>query len=159
MSKKKASGGPNRDLLGVNEALRNGHKKRLDLNMHQIAFLEAYSRIGNITQAAHEAGISRVMHYEWLRDDDYCQRFDDACRAYLDTLVQVCDERARKGSDVLLMFRMKKLDNSYRERFSGDLSIKTNYDAGATAKLASTPEGRELIRKMTELMNTEGGQE
>lgn len=64
----------------------------------------------------------------------------------LDSLEQVAIERARDGSDVLLMFLIKKLDPSYRESyhvtnstlpadFVIDLSIPDDppYDANGTA--------------------------
>lgn len=53
----------------------------------QRAFLEAFSRCGNVKRAAAGAGIERTTHYKWLeRDEDYCQYFAQAQEMAADAL-------------------------------------------------------------------------
>ena len=57
--------------------------------------LDAYARIGNITQAAQVAGIERRLHYDWIdQDADYRARFADKC---LEARDRVDGEIARRG--------------------------------------------------------------
>mgnify|MGYP001579724170 CR=1 FL=1 len=98
------------------------------------AFLEAYALRGTITGAAREAGIDRVTHLNWLRDDqEYVERFADAEYRAADLVEEVIRRRALVGvkepiyynggqvgeivrySDTLAMFLMKKLRPAFRE--------------------------------------------
>jgi len=118
-------------------------KTRSDQGKKQRAFLAAYATLGVIYSAASAARIHASTHYDWLkRDPRYVARFEEARERVLERLVREADRRAVEGlerlkfhdgaaiidprtgrpyiereySDVLLMFRIKKLDPSYRER-------------------------------------------
>lgn len=164
----------------MNDAEQSGAKKetitQARVSARQDMFLEAYARCGNITDACKTAEVGRTTHYLWLEDEDYCKKFADACAEYVDKLQRECDRRAIEGvesfipgrdgalvrkveySDSLLMFRMKKVDPTYRERWSGEIKVKNvDNEAEMHAKLAATAEGRELIRRMSAIME-EGGE-
>ena len=55
-------------------------------------------------------------------------------------------------SDSLLMFRMKKLDPSYRERATVEMNVKGGIDREGIEELMRTPEGLELSRRVAALM-------
>lgn len=55
-------------------------------------FLAAYSKTGNITEAARIAKIHRGTHYEWLADADY----EDAFRAAHEEAVELLEAEARR---------------------------------------------------------------
>ena len=95
-------------------------------------FLAALAEHGNIHTAVEMAAIGRTSVYEW-RDDDptFARDWDMALETYTDTLEAVADRRAKAGSDVLLIFRLKALrPDKYRERqdlahtFLGPLQIE-----------------------------------
>jgi hypothetical protein len=90
------------------------------------AFLAAYARCGNVSEAARIAGCNRLSHYEWLRTDErYAEVFEQAHEIAIDYLEAVARQRAtdgwlepvfyhgevvghvRKFSDTLLIFLMK----------------------------------------------------
>lgn len=124
------------------------HKKR--------AFLAAYSEVGNITQAAIVAGVSRQSHYDWLKEDaDYPQAFRTAGEEAGERLEQEARRRAvtgidkpifqggkqvgvvREYSDTLLIFLMKgNMPEKYKDRVhqehsglnGGPININKNID-------------------------------
>lgn len=63
----------------------------------QAAFLEAFATAGAVTQAAKAAGVDRTSHYQWLADPNYAERFAQAEREALDSLVHEAVHRARDG--------------------------------------------------------------
>ena len=101
----------------------------------QERFLEAYADCGGIYKAAALAGCSARAWENWNRADVFGiqNRFQSAQARYLEKMEIEADRRALDGvnqdifyqrdkigtktiySDNLLMFRMKKLDPSYRE--------------------------------------------
>ena len=88
----------------------------------KLAFLKAYATTGNITRACELAGVSRTNLYEkWLKEPDFEREFHICEAKYLDEYVDIVDKRAKEGwqghppSDLLAMFRLKKLDPAYRE--------------------------------------------
>jgi len=114
------------------------------------AFLAAYAECGVITQAAKTAKCNRNMHYEWLNDQEYKKRFEDAHEQACDNLEQEARRRAiegwdepvyqngvkcgvkRKRSDTLLIFLMKgAMPDKYKERVSQEVDAKIS----ATAKI------------------------
>ena len=116
---------PDEELVvcGANQTILN--KKRFLLN---------YAQNGNITRSAELTGISRrTVDCEWYNDPDFQEEFKRASLTFMDRLALVADHRAVEGidkpivwrgdvtghykeySDNLLMFRMKKLDPSYRD--------------------------------------------
>lgn len=99
-------------------------------------FFKALSEGCGVTRSAACAGYSRRAVY-YYRDDDqeFAERWEDAIQKHIEVLETEADRRAVEGveepvyyqgaecgrvkkfSDTLLMFRLKKLDPSYRERF------------------------------------------
>lgn len=110
--------------------------RRRVLEARQGIFLEAYSRLGNLSGAARETNILRKSHYDWMADPTYEARFREAEKVAADMLVEEARRRALQGterpivsggqvvttvreySDPLLMFLMKgAMPSIYRERF------------------------------------------
>lgn len=84
-------------------------------------FLEAIEKGLSIREACKVGGFSYTQqHYERKRDPEFAARFEESyligrtCK--LDDLVSVATKRAKKASDPLLMFLIKQLDPSFRER-------------------------------------------
>jgi len=75
-----------------------------------VPFLRAYAKTGNISQALTLAGVSRRAVYK-LRDvdDEFRQAIDDAQEDGADELESIARDRAKAGSDVLLIFLLKGL--------------------------------------------------
>ena len=88
------------------------------LQLKKAAFLAAYKTCGNISEASRACEIDRSCHYDWLRDPEYAEAFEFAKDEATDDLERVARERAKKGSDLLLIFLLKSLrPKVYRERF------------------------------------------
>jgi hypothetical protein len=100
------------------------------------AFLAAYAQSGDVSDASRAAGISRRIHYLWLRGDaEYSDAFDEAKDEAVEALVREALRRAvqgfdepvfhqgvqcgtvRKYSDTLLIFLMKGADPKRFVRF------------------------------------------
>ena len=75
-----------------------------------VPFLRAYSKTGNIGQALTIAGVSRRAVYK-LRDTDeeFRQAIEHAQDDGADELEAIARDRAKAGSDVLLIFLLKGL--------------------------------------------------
>ena len=80
----------------------------------QGAFLEAYAKVGNITESAALAGHDRAQVYRWSEADlhGFRERFHNAKERYADKLERLMHERladpaGNRGSDVLLIFALK----------------------------------------------------
>lgn len=78
--------------------------------------------MGNVSRAAHLAGIDRRTHTNWVHEDtNYASAFLDAKEAAADSLEEVAWMKARAlrgGSDTLAIFLLKGLrPQIYRERF------------------------------------------
>ena len=75
-----------------------------------VPFLRAYSKTGNVKQALLLAGVSRRAVYK-LRDidDEFRQALSDAEDDGADELEAIARDRAKAGSDVLLIFLLKGL--------------------------------------------------
>jgi hypothetical protein len=68
-----------------------------DLGPRQLAFLEAFSLLGNVWKAA-EGVCQRTTHYKWLKDSEpYRQAFDIARQLFGERLRQIAIERAVDG--------------------------------------------------------------
>lgn len=71
-------------------------------------FLAAYAEGGTIAYAAEAAGVSRDIHYYWIKTDlDYKEAFWHAEEESIDELEEVARTRAVEGSDVLLKFMLE----------------------------------------------------
>lgn len=110
------------------------------------AFLAAYARLGNVTQAATAAGIDRSTHYAWLREegpegDAYRAAFAQAEEEAADWLEAEARRRAVEGveepvyqggkkvgtvrrySDTLLIFLLKGArPDKYADRHKAELT-------------------------------------
>lgn len=104
-------------------------------------FLQAFSRCGNITQAAIAADIDRTAHYKWLkRYPDYPDQFREATENANDLMTGEAIKRATIGieepvfyqgrrvgsiirrSDILLMFLLKAYKPEvFRDNHPNDL--------------------------------------
>lgn len=100
----------------------------------QDIFIETYSRVGVVTDAAKAAGVPRERIYQWQEHDEtFALRFNLAKEAYCDTLRREIHRRAIEGvekpvyqrgfridtvreySDALLMFHAKAKMPEYRQ--------------------------------------------
>jgi len=122
------------------------------------AFLAAYAECGTITQAAEIAGIDRVTHYRWLKDDpEYAKAFEEAHEKSVERLEQEARRRAvegweepvfhkgkvvgkvRKYSDTLLIFLLKgAAPDKYRER------VQTEHTGRIDSNMTVTHDLRKL---------------
>lgn len=76
------------------------NKNPVQKRANQDAFLAAYVECGTITGAAKAAGFSNRTHYDWLVDDDYRKRFDEACKLSAIRLEDEARRRAIEGTHV-----------------------------------------------------------
>lgn len=70
-----------RNKQAVIDAILNRREARdvlRNLTPNARAFLAAFSRSGNITAAAEDAGITRQSHYDWIEADDARSEYDPA---------------------------------------------------------------------------------
>ena len=68
---------------------------------NQKAFLIAYATCGTITGAAQAAGLSRIIHYKWMdENEDYRKAFEEAQAEADDRLIMEARRRAVEGVDV-----------------------------------------------------------
>jgi hypothetical protein len=73
-------------------------------------FFSVLEQTGNITTACAGSGVSRKTIYNYINtDSDFKTRVDDAKETAIEHLEGIALERARGGSDVLLMFLLKSL--------------------------------------------------
>jgi hypothetical protein len=82
-------------------------------------FLAAYRRSGNISFSCRAAGITRDTYYEWkAKDARFAAACEHAADDALDGLERAGWQRARKSSDLLLMFFLKAgRPAQYRETY------------------------------------------
>lgn len=127
-------------------------------------FLTEFARRGSVTGAALAAGITRLQHYSWLRDDkQYAEAFADAEDMAIEALEAEVRRRGHEGviepvfyqgkpvggirkySDVLLMFLLKALrPDKYRENVnvnhSGEVNITERLRTGRERALQAAQE-------------------
>lgn len=119
--------------------------------------LAGYLKHGTITAATAAAGVDRGTWYDWLeKDERFRELAVDAEQAAADALEQKAHQRAKKGSDTLLIFLLKSLR---RSKF-GDRQIVTLISPEVQVALrqtleliASKPtwESEELLQRMEAL--------
>lgn len=100
-------------------------------------FVAALAKSPNVSAAAKKAKINRQYAYvERGRDADFAAAWDDALEAAIDDLEGTAWQRAKKRSDVLLIFLLKahrpeKYRETVRNEHSGpggsDITIKVVY--------------------------------
>jgi transposase-like protein len=114
-------------------------EQKLSTNPKAKAFLAALCELGNVTAAARHAGVSRRVHYNWMKQDEYREAYEEAMDTAADLLEAEARRRAvegevevtvvehpdgtktitkkRRASDVLLIFTLKGIrPEKYRER-------------------------------------------
>jgi hypothetical protein len=109
----------------------------------QKAFLAAFTELGNITDAAKKAKVLRQSHYEWMQDEEYARKFENAMEVAMDGLEGHAYRRAsigiqsdvfqggvkvgvkREYSDTLLMFLLNgRRPHVFRPRKGDDAAAK-----------------------------------
>lgn len=127
---------------------REGGKRSKTKQPKSSAFLAAYAKVGNISQASKIAGVERKYHYVWMKDPAYREQFDAAHTEACEHLEAEARRRAVEGykrpvfhqgqvcgtvqeySDVLLIFLMKgAMPEKYREKFSYDSRSSVRIEA------------------------------
>lgn len=116
------------------------------------AFVAAYAKCGNVTEACEIAGVSKSVHYDWLKNDEiYKKAIKEALSEAVDLMEKEARRRAvegtdepvfykggecgkiRKYSDTLLIFLLKAArPKKYRENFKTEISGKVGFDIGGT---------------------------
>ena len=104
------------------------------------AFLAAYRECGNISGAAKACGMDRSRHYAWLKNTEYAEAFIHARDDAIDELEEVARARAKKGSDLLLIFLLKHL----RPEVYHDKVIHTGPDGGPITIEHLAPQMRKM---------------
>jgi hypothetical protein len=121
--------------------------KKVQVWQRQEAFLAAYRKCGKIGKGAQAVGLTRWAVDWWLRHDvfDFNRRIEAAHADYCESLEQGMDNRlenpqGNRGSDILLMFKMKAENPSkYREN----------------SPPVARDEGWELLDRLTEMARKE----
>lgn len=93
------------------------------------AFLAAYARTGNVTQAAAAAGITRRTHYVWLHEDGpdgdaYREAFERAEEEAADWLEAEARRRAVEG---VVRYKFDKKGNPLRHPVTGEPYYELEY--------------------------------
>lgn len=96
----------------------------------QARFLSAMGGCGTIKQAAKIADVDESNHRKnWVKDPEYREAFEEAKNRGVEDLEDEARRRAKKGSDVLLIFLLKAArPHIYREKIdhahSGTVEVK-----------------------------------
>ncbi len=119
----------------------------------QNAFLKAYAEAGTISAAAKAARITRRLHFKWMKEPEYAEKFCEAQEMAHDKLEQEARRRAVEGwtepifyegvhvgdkpkySDQLLTLLLKgALPDKYRDRYEnvGEPEKHINYNIDLT---------------------------
>lgn len=73
-------------------------------------FLAAFARLGTVTRAAEECGLSRQAHYNWLAEDEnYALRFGQAKAEATDRILGEIRRRAIEGVDEPIFYKGQKV--------------------------------------------------
>jgi hypothetical protein len=114
---------------------------------NRAAFLEALARSANVTGACELVGVSRAAVYEWRDGDpEFAAEWDAAVSRGLDGLEDLAVERAKAGSDMLLIFLLKA-HRPERYRETKHLTIDQNLSVQDLRRLPR----EELLRRLNEL--------
>ncbi len=92
------------------------HDKRLSAGQRR--FLNLYTKTGNISISCQGSKVGRRTVYNWLEhDESFSLAYNEAKEESIEQLEAVALDRARKQSDVLLIFLLKSLrPEKYRDR-------------------------------------------
>lgn len=99
---------------------RTDEKKRL--------FLASLAEGNSVARAARDIGYSRTQVYEWRKTDpEFAMAWEDAIEAGTDELEDHAVQRAKDGSDTLLIFMLKaRRPERYKERYSTETKVTTS---------------------------------
>jgi len=87
-----------RDFKVIWSVLREELREKID-NPKKIAYLAAYSILGNVTYSAKCAGISTSTVYQWQKkDEDFMEQYAIADQAHLDYMEFEAQRRAVEGT-------------------------------------------------------------
>ncbi len=140
-SKKKASPKSTPKKRGVRPA------SAPDLSWHP-RFLEILGSTCNVTLAARGAGIDKKTAYNHYRSQpDFAAQWDEAKESALEILEAEAWNRARKQSDVLMIFLLKaNRPEKYRERYEvAQTSLNINWDDLTEEELAAIAGGENPV--------------
>lgn len=86
------------------------------------AFLSSYSACGNVSDAARAAGISRITHYDWLKNDtDYAAAFAEARETAADYIEAEIYRRGVEGIEQPIFYKGEQVGSV--QRYSDKLLI------------------------------------
>jgi hypothetical protein len=102
-------------------------KKPVDTSWHP-RFLQILGQSCNVTMACKLAGVDRTVAYDHKRQmPDFAAAWEDAKEAAIEILEAEAWQRAKKQSDVLMIFLLKAhKPEKYRERTEIDLTSSGN---------------------------------
>jgi len=110
--------GPPEEVGPPLDSLNTRQKRSLE---KQRLFLEHFAKCGTVLHAAEGAGLERTTIYWWDTHDHlgFKQRWEQARHSYREAAEKLMDERltdptGNRGSDILLMFKLKAL---YPEKY------------------------------------------
>jgi hypothetical protein len=104
--------------------------------------IAAFVEKGNVSAACRAAGIGRRTWYDWLESDEaFATRAIEAREEVVDELVEEAVQRAKDGSDTLLIFLLK----AYRRAEYGDRQVVT----------IVSPQIRERLERQSEIIAEE----
>ena len=97
--------------------------------------IKEYAVCGTMTKAAGKAGVSRqTLYEEEKRDKKFKQAMLNAKKEYIDSLEDVLDARIRSANDkasaILLMFKLKKENPEYRDKFEHKVDAEIKIISG-----------------------------
>lgn len=133
---------------------KSGPKTERGAELARQRFLQTLATTINVTAACRAANISRQTAYTWREaDPEFAQAWSDAMDAALDDLEEVTAQRARDGSDLLMMFLLKaNRPDKYRETVThearGEVKVNvvfTNNWRGAAGSGAAPAAMRPMV--------------
>lgn len=145
-----------------------GRPVRSDKNRER--FCQELAEHGNVTRASKAISSAHSTVYEWKADDPvFAAAWADAIAQYTKVLEAEADRRAKEGveepvfyqgqvvgyvkkySDILLMFRLKKLDpDGYKERVAQESKVSAEVSVKGTPE-QETARINDLLRQLGEI--------
>jgi hypothetical protein len=118
------------------KAEREAEKRsRADTSWHAAFIAVLKETGGNVSEAADAVEIHRQRAYEHKKlFPDFADQWADAEAAGLEELIKTARTRAKAGSDLLLMFLIKKYDPSFRDNYQPPPAEATKEELSASKK-------------------------
>lgn len=106
--------------VGLAMAAKRTTKQTVEKRRWEDRFISAYTQCGVVSYACQAAGIGRAAVYDRReKSPAFAKRWADAEEAAVEGLEQVAIDRARGGSDLLLIFLLKAhKPHKYRDRMT-----------------------------------------